>query len=110
MDEVRRFPRLAHTLYINTLNVIHYMHDRYAYERMQMALHDRDVLRTMACGIAGLSVCADSLSAIRYAKVRAIRDETGLAVDFEVRRGVSQVRQQRRPGGPDRGGPGGAAS
>ena len=71
-------------VYVETLNVIHYMHDRYAYERVQMALHDRDVLRTMACGIAGLSVCADSLAAIRYAKVTTIRDERGLAVDFTI--------------------------
>lgn len=71
-------------LYIQTLNVIHYMHDKYAYERLEMALHDRDILRTMACGIAGLSVAADSLSAIRYAKVRPIRDERGIAVDFEI--------------------------
>ncbi|MFW6338085.1 MAG: formate C-acetyltransferase [Alkalispirochaetaceae bacterium] len=71
-------------LYVETLNVIHYMHDRYSYERVQMALHDRDVLRTMACGIAGLSVCADSLSAIRHATVKPIRDERGLAVDFEI--------------------------
>ena len=72
------------SLYVNTLNVIHYMHDKYCYEKIQMALHDNEVLRTMACGVAGLSVVADSLSAIRYAKVRPIRDETGLAVDFEV--------------------------
>ena len=71
-------------LYINTLNVIHYMHDKYAYERLQMALHDEEVLRTSACGIAGLSVVADSLSAIKYAQVRPIRDQNGLAVDFEV--------------------------
>ncbi len=71
-------------VYVETLNVIHYMHDRYSYERLQMALHDRDVMRTMACGIAGLSVCADSLSAIRYATVRPVRDERGLAVDFEI--------------------------
>ncbi|MBD7967912.1 formate C-acetyltransferase [Paenibacillus gallinarum] len=71
-------------LYMNTLNVIHYMHDKYSYERIEMALHDRDVLRTMACGIAGLSVAADSLSAIKYAKVRPIRDERGIAVDFEI--------------------------
>ncbi|MFW6289110.1 MAG: formate C-acetyltransferase, partial [Spirochaetota bacterium] len=71
-------------VYVETLNVIHYMHDRYAYERVQMALHDRDVLRTMACGIAGLSVCADSLAAIRYAKVTSVRDERGLAVDFKI--------------------------
>lgn len=71
-------------LYINTLNVIHYMHDKYSYEALQMALHDRDVFRTMACGIAGLSVCVDSLSAIKYAKVKPIRNEQGIAVDFEV--------------------------
>lgn len=72
------------TLYVNTLNVIHYMHDKYSYESLEMALHDRDVLRTMACGMAGLSVCADSLSAIKHAKVKTIRNENGLAVDFEI--------------------------
>ncbi|CEO35285.1 formate C-acetyltransferase [Paraclostridium sordellii] len=71
-------------LYVNTLNVIHYMHDKYSYEALEMALHDRDVFRTMACGIAGLSVCADSLSAIKYAKVKTIRNEQGVVVDFEV--------------------------
>ena len=71
-------------LYINTLNVIHYMHDKYSYERLQMALHDPEILRTSACGIAGLSVVCDSLSAIRYARVKPVRDENGLAVDFEV--------------------------
>lgn len=71
-------------LYVNTLNVIHYMHDKYSYEALEMALHDRDVFRTMACGIAGLSVCADSLSAIKYAKVKTIRNEEGIAVDFEI--------------------------
>ncbi|VYU60752.1 formate C-acetyltransferase [Clostridium tertium] len=71
-------------LYVNTLNVIHYMHDKYSYEKLQMALHDRDVFRTMACGIAGLSVCADSLSAIKYAKVKPIRNEEGVAIDFEI--------------------------
>jgi formate C-acetyltransferase len=71
-------------LYINTLNVIHYMHDKYSYERIEMALHDTEVLRTMATGIAGLSVVADSLSAIKHAKVRVIRDENGIAVDFET--------------------------
>ncbi|AIQ13698.1 formate C-acetyltransferase [Paenibacillus durus] len=70
--------------YINTLNVIHYMHDKYSYERIEMALHDRDILRTMACGIAGLSVATDSLSAIKYAKVKPIRNEQGIAVDFEI--------------------------
>ncbi len=74
---------LAQT-YVHALNVIHYMHDRYAYERIEMALHDRDVRRTMACGIAGLSVAADSLSAIKHAEVTAVRDETGLATDYRV--------------------------
>jgi formate C-acetyltransferase len=71
-------------VYVNALNIIHYMHDKYAYEALEMALHDKDVLRTMACGIAGLSVVIDSLSAIKYAKVRPIRNEEGLAVDFEI--------------------------
>lgn len=71
-------------LYINTLNVIHYMHDKYSYERIEMALHDTKILRTMATGIAGLSVVADSLSAIKYREVKVIRDENGLAVDFEI--------------------------
>jgi formate C-acetyltransferase len=71
-------------LYINTLNVIHYMHDKYCYERLEMALHDRDVYRTMACGVAGLSVVADALSAIKYAKVKVLRNETGLAVDYQI--------------------------
>ncbi|MCR2816027.1 formate C-acetyltransferase [Microbacterium jiangjiandongii] len=74
---------LAET-YVDALNCIHYMHDKYAYERLEMALHDREVLRTMACGIAGLSVAADSLSAIKYATVRPVRDESGLVVDYEV--------------------------
>jgi len=71
-------------LYMNTLNIIHYMHDRYAYETVQMALHDRDIYRTSACGIAGLSVVADSFSAIKNSRVKVIRDDRGLAVDFEV--------------------------
>ncbi|OEF25342.1 formate C-acetyltransferase [Vibrio rumoiensis] len=70
--------------YVTALNSIHYMHDKYSYEASLMALHDRDVRRTMACGIAGLSVAADSLSAIKYAKVKPIRDEDGLAIDFEI--------------------------
>jgi formate C-acetyltransferase len=70
--------------YVNALNIIHYMHDKYAYEAIEMALHDRDVLRTLACGIAGLSHAADSLSAIKYAQVKPIRDERGLIVDFET--------------------------
>lgn len=87
-DQVyQRFDRVCDwlaRLYINTLNVIHYMHDKYCYERIQMALHDEDIIRTEACGIAGLSVVADSLSAIKYAKVKPIRNEDGLAVDFET--------------------------
>jgi len=71
-------------VYVNTLNVIHYMHDKYCYEKLQMALHDKNVTRWFATGIAGLSVVADSLSAIKYAKVRVIRDEKGLAVDYAV--------------------------
>lgn len=71
-------------LYVNTLNIIHYMHDKYCYEKAQMALHDRDVKRYFATGIAGLSVVADSLSAIKYAKVKTIRDENGVVVDYEV--------------------------
>ena len=73
-------------IYIKALNAIHYMHDKYSYEALEMALHDRDkdILRTMACGIAGLSVVADSLSAIKYAKVKVIRDETGLAIDYKT--------------------------
>ncbi|MDR3375995.1 MAG: formate C-acetyltransferase [Ancalomicrobiaceae bacterium] len=71
-------------VYVGALNSIHYCHDKYFYERIEMALHDRDILRTMACGIAGLSVAADSLSAIKYAKVKVIRDDKGLAHDFEI--------------------------
>ena len=85
-DEVmQRFVRYREwicRLYINTLNVIHYMHDKYAYEKTQMALHDTNVSRFMACGVAGLSVLTDSLSAIKYAKVRAVRDENGYITDF----------------------------
>ena len=71
-------------IYIKALNAIHFMHDKYSYEAIEMALHDKDIIRTMACGIAGLSVVADSLSAIKYAKVKVIRDENNLAVDYEV--------------------------
>lgn len=71
-------------LYVNTLNSIHYMHDKYFYERLQMALHDRDVHRMLACGIAGLSVVVDSLSAIKYSRVKVIRDKSGLAIDYEI--------------------------
>lgn len=70
--------------YVNTMNIIHYMHDKYCYERIEMALHDRDILRTMAFGIAGLSVVTDALSAIKHARVRVIRDERGLAVDYLI--------------------------
>lgn len=71
-------------VYVNTLNIIHYMHDKYCYEKIQMALHDKNVTRWFATGIAGLSVVADSLSAIKYAKVKAIRNEDGIAIDYEV--------------------------
>lgn len=86
-DVMKRFDAVltwVAKLYINTLNIIHYMHDKYAYERLQMSLHDKDILRTMACGIAGLSVVADSLSAIKYAKVKVIRNEDGLATDYDI--------------------------
>ncbi len=71
-------------IYMDALNIIHYMHDKYAYESLEMALHDKEILRTMACGIAGLSIVADSFSAMKYAKVKVIRDETGLAVDYQI--------------------------
>ena len=71
-------------IYIKALNCIHFMHDKYSYEAIEMALHDKDIFQTMACGIAGLSVAADSLSAIKYAKVKTIRDENGLVVDYEI--------------------------
>ncbi len=71
-------------VYVNAMNIIHYMHDKYAYERLEMALHDYAPLRTMAFGMAGMSVVADSLSAIRYARVRAIRDESGLVIDYAI--------------------------
>ncbi|WP_368938192.1 formate C-acetyltransferase, partial [Morganella morganii] len=84
MDRLDHFMDWLATNYVTALNCIHYMHDKYSYEAALMALHDRDVYRTMACGIAGLSVAADSLSAIKYAKVKPVRDENGLAVDFEI--------------------------
>ncbi len=90
-------------VYVNAMNIIHYMHDKYAYERIEMALHDYAPLRTMAFGMAGLSVVADSLSAIRHAKVRVVRDETGLVVDYVTGGRVPGVRQQRQPRGPDGG-------
>ena len=71
-------------IYMKALNAIHYMHDKYSYEALEFALHDRNIIRTMACGIAGLSVAVDSLSAIKYAKVKVIRDETGLATDYQI--------------------------
>ena len=84
MERFRDMMKWLAQVYVNTLNIIHYMHDKYCYERIQMALHDRKVTRWFATGIAGLSVVADSLSAIKYAKVKAIRDENGIAVDYQV--------------------------
>ena len=86
-DVLTRFEKMMDWLagvYVNAMNVIHYMHDKYAYERVEMALHDYAPLRTMAFGMAGLSVIADSLSAIKYAKVRVVRDKTGLVTDYKV--------------------------
>ena len=84
MKKYRDMMRWLARVYVNALNVIHYMHDKYSYERLQMSLHDRDVKRWFATGIAGLSVVADSLSAIKYAKVRAIRNESGIVTDYEI--------------------------
>lgn len=84
MDRFNQMMDYVASIYIKALNAIHYMHDKYSYEAIEMALHDKDVYRTMACGIAGLSVVADSLSAIKYAKVKVIRDETGLAVNYQI--------------------------
>lgn len=84
MDKFGDMMRWLAGVYVNALNIIHYMHDKYCYERLQMALHDKNVHRWFATGIAGLSVAADSLSAIKYAKVKPIRDKNGIAVDFEV--------------------------
>ena len=84
MDKFDNMMEYVAKIYIKALNAIHYMHDKYSYEALEMALHDKEILRTMACGIAGLSVVADSLSAIKYAKVKVIRDETGLAYDYEI--------------------------
>ena len=84
MDKFNQMMDYVAKIYIKALNAIHYMHDKYSYEAIEMALHDREIYRTMACGIAGLSVVADSLSAIKYAKVKVIRDETGLAVDYNI--------------------------
>jgi formate C-acetyltransferase len=84
MDRLEKTMDWLAKTYVNALNVIHYMHDKYCYEAIEMALHDRDVLRTLACGIAGLSHAADSLSAIKYAKVKPVRDERGIIVDFQT--------------------------
>ena len=84
MDKLDHFMDWLATQYVTALNCIHYMHDKYSYEASLMALHDRDVRRTMACGIAGLSIAADSLSAIKYATVKPIRDEDGIAIDFDI--------------------------
>ncbi|WP_162046117.1 formate C-acetyltransferase [Vibrio taketomensis] len=84
MDRLDHFMDWLATQYVTALNAIHYSHDKYSYEASLMALHDRDVKRTMACGIAGLSVAADSLSAIKFAKVKPVRDEDGIAIDFEI--------------------------
>ncbi|BCN24636.1 formate C-acetyltransferase [Vibrio alfacsensis] len=84
MDRLDHFMDWLAKQYVSALNCIHYMHDKYSYEASLMALHDRDVRRTMACGIAGLSVAADSLSAIKYATVKPVRDEDGIAIDFEI--------------------------
>jgi len=84
MEKYDAMMRWLAEVYVNTLNIIHYMHDKYCYEKIQMALHDKDVTRWFATGIAGLSVVADSLSAIKYAKVKVIRDENGLAVDYQT--------------------------
>ena len=84
MEKFEQMMDYVAKIYIKALNAIHYMHDKYSYEALEMALHDKDIIRTMACGIAGLSVVADSLSAIKYAKVKVIRDNSGLAVDYKV--------------------------
>ncbi|MDO4436376.1 MAG: formate C-acetyltransferase [Coriobacteriaceae bacterium] len=84
MDKYKDMMKWLAGVYVNTLNIIHYMHDKYCYEAIQMALHDKDVHRWFATGIAGLSVVADSLSAIKYAKVHPVRDENGVIVDFDI--------------------------
>ncbi|HBD06062.1 MAG TPA: formate acetyltransferase, partial [Firmicutes bacterium] len=84
MEKFNQMMDYVAKIYIKALNAIHYMHDKYSYEAIEMALHDKEIYRTMACGIAGLSVVADSLSAIKYAKVKVVRDETGLATDYIV--------------------------
>ena len=84
MEKYRDMMKWLAQVYVNTLNIIHYMHDKYCYEKLQMALHDKKVTRWFATGIAGLSVVADSLSAIKYARVKCIRDADGIVVDYEV--------------------------
>jgi formate C-acetyltransferase len=84
IDKFEKMMEWLAGVYVNAMNIIHYMHDKYAYERLEMALHDYAPLRTMAFGMAGMSVVADSLSAMRYAKVRAIRDDTGLVIDYQT--------------------------
>ena len=106
LDDVAvRFEKMMDWLagvYVNAMNVIHYMHDKYAYERIEMALHDYAPVRTMAFGMAGLSVVADSLSAIKFAKVKVVRDKTGLVTDYPDRGRVPALREQRQSGGSDR--------
>ena len=104
-DVMARFDRTMEWLvatYVEALNSIHWSHDKYAYERLEMALHDKEVLRTMACGIAGLSVAADSLSAIKYATVTPVRDESGIVVDYVTEGDFPVLRQRRRPRRRDR--------
>lgn len=84
MDRFDQMMEYVAKIYIKALNAIHYMHDKYCYEAIEMAMHDKEIYRTMACGIAGLSVVADSLSAIKYAKVKVIRDNTNLAIDYKI--------------------------
>ena len=84
MEKYDQMMEYVAKIYIKALNAIHYMHDKYSYEAIEMALHDKDVFQTMACGIAGLSVVADSLSAIKYAKVKVIRDSDGIAIDYKI--------------------------
>ena len=84
MEKFDQMMEYVAKIYIKALNAIHYMHDKYSYEALEMALHDKEIVRTMACGIAGLSVVADSLSAIKYAKVKTIRNENNMVVDYEI--------------------------
>ena len=96
-DVIAKFEKMMDWLagvYVNAMNIIHYMHDKYSYERIEMALHDYAPLRTMAFGMAGMSVVADSLSAIKYAKVRVVRDDAGLVIDYKTEGEFPAVRQQ----------------